>query len=197
MIVGTKVGTPHSTTNTLAKVEVVKSRAVECLGQIVLATRTKRLPLDTLRGMMTKFMKVMLLSCTSDRFALHAHFGCCEQDVASNKSDTFSECAYTFFSNVVKAYEADTPLVQELANLTLKTLSSADLCEEQFRPQVRVYFAPSKSVARCLNQCRTRRLAVRWLTCPTMRMATANRVFATRSAGALWALGVVEGSCEL
>ena len=53
------------------KVEVVKSRAVECLGQIVLATtRSKRLPLDMLRGMMTKFMKVMLLLCfTSVRLA--------------------------------------------------------------------------------------------------------------------------------
>merc|ERR1719331_1515826 len=92
------------------EIEVVKSRAVECLGQIVLATRAKRLPLDMVTGMLTKFMK----------------------DVASNKSDTFSECAFTFFSNTVKAYGAATPLVPALANLTLKTLAASDECEKQF-----------------------------------------------------------------
>ena len=126
----------------------------------------------------------------------HATIVCCEQDVASNKSDTFSECAFVFFSNVVKAYEADTPLVQELANLTLKTLSAADMCEEQFRPKVRGNFA-SSDVSRFVSPHCARRPTVLWLVYPTTKMMTATSPFDTRSAGSLWAWRVGAGRIEL
>ena len=70
--------------------------------------------------------------------------------MASNKSDTFSECAFTFFSNTVKAYGAATPLVPALANLTLKTLAASDECEKQFEAKVRVRVCACVCVCVCV-----------------------------------------------